>query len=676
MTASATPAVTLRAPHGTVVGRVTTVAELVLPDGRIAVVRPEGPAAGDPTDGPVRLRGSALGFDVVATWSAPSVSGRREVSVEVRYDGPEPVAACVRIAVELARAAQPPWWLVPGVFYGENRPEGCIRRFPRFAVGAHDPGGMVSDRWAFRADRAATPAVFAWVADGGVALVTGERSPVGMTGLGLAHDADTSTGRLHLTFPFREEPVSYDGSDVPRPAEATTFVWRPGVRATLSLAAYGLTADRHGYAAVLAEQHRLNRPAAPLRPWSGIAETAEIAAEGLWRWHYDPDPGVLLETVAFDRGLTGPGGASLDRQAMHVGWVSGIPWAYALLAHGRRIGDQRCTGPALRVIDHICSELTPSGTFWGVWYRDRGWAQSWSPVGGALHSRTLAEATQFLVRALELGDDLRERPAWVHAVRSNLDVAVRRQRADGNLGSAHHAVTGEVLSWEGAAGLAWVGALAEAWRWDGPDGADGAYLRTAERAGDYYARFVESEFLNGAPEDVDLAPSSEDGYVAVMSYMALHRRTGDPRWLELARHAADWMLTFRYTYDVTFPPGTLLERYDFGTRGADNASPSNQHLHSYGLVCSAELAELSRACGDPMYVERAREGLACFRQLVPRFDGEVNAYRGMVTERYYHTSCFQPKGMVLTLSHAWSVGVLLLACEQALADPDLAVTAT
>jgi hypothetical protein len=36
----------------------------------------------------------------------------------------------------------------------------------------------------------------------------------------------------------------------------------------------------------------------------------------------------------------------------------------------------------------------------------------------------------------------------------------------------------------------------------------------------------------------------------------------------------------------------------------------------------------------------------------------------MITERYYQTECFQPKGMVLTLSHAWSAGVLLLACEQ------------
>jgi hypothetical protein len=62
------------------------------------------------------------------------------------------------------------------------------------------------------------------------------------------------------------------------------------------------------------------------------------------------------------------------------------------------------------------------------------------------------------------------------------------------------------------------------------------------------------------------------------------------------------------------------------------------------------LAELPAACGDQHYADRAEETLACFRQFVARFDGDCNAYRGMVSERYYQTACFQPKGMLLTLS--------------------------
>ena len=658
--------VLLFAPNGSdaVVGRVPAVVEIVSPDGVVDEVPVRR------IDGAV-VFGETRDFVATATWEPPTAAGGRDVRLTVRYRGTAATEAVIRFRVRLPSAPEPPWWLVPGLFYGENRPLNSDRVFPRFAAEVCDPAGMVSDHWEFRADRAATPAVFAWSGAGGIAIVGPEHSPLGMSGLGLAHDAASGVGSVHLSFPFREAPVSYVGSAVPQPAEVMTHHWDPGESVTVGLTVYVMTADRHDYAGVLREVRARLVPENPLNPWVDVATAADLAAGGLLRWHYAP-PGVLLETVGFDREVSGQDGRPVDRQAMHVGWISGVPWAYALLLHGRRCRIPEEVAAAESVIDFICAELAPSGTFWGVWYRDRGWAQSWSHTKGALHSRTLGEATQFLLRALDLDSDPdATHPHWVAAVRSNLDAVVVRQRADGNLGSAHHAVTAEVLTWEGSSGLAWVAALAEAGRFDH----DGSYLAAARRGGDYYASFVEREFLHGAPEDVDLAPTSEDGYVAVMAYAALFRRTGEGRWRDLAVRSADWMLTFRYSYDTRFRPGTPLAEYRFASRGADTASPSNQHLHAYGLVCTRELAELSTATGDPYYLERAAESLACFRQFIARFDGDFNAYCGMATERYYQTECFQPKGMLLTLSHAWSVGVLLLASEQTLADPVLAAAA-
>jgi len=601
-------------------------------------------------DGVERPVGEA-GLDVELRVGAAETGWAVELAVTARTG----FIGAVRVVAELT-GADDPWWLVPGVFYGENRPADNDRAFPRFEIGARSPAqhdALVADAWDVRADRAATPAVFAWPSPGapGAALAAAETSAVGMTGVGFAHDGDRAI--LRLTFPVRESPVSYDGSATPRAAEVRVHRFAAGERLTIPFRLFALPADRHAYAPVLRALHAEAAPASPLEPWVGVAEAADLAAEGLLRWHYDPDPGVLLETVGFDREVTGRDGRSVDRQAMHVGWVSGAPWAYALLAHGVRTGRDDEVVAARRVLDFLTAELSPSGTLWGVWYRDRGWSQSWTRYPRGLHSRTLGEATLFLVRALRLVDDA----GWRHAARSDLDAVVARQRADGDLGAVHDAVTGEVLAWEGAAGLAWIPALVEAAGWDD------RYLPAAIAAGDRYARYVEAESIAGAPEDVDRAPTSEDGYSAVMAYTALHRATGAPRFLDLARRAADWMLTFRYSYDVDFAPTTLLGRYGFRTRGADQASPSNQHLHAYGLVCTDELRELSRAVGDPWYADRADETLACFRQFVAREDGDFNAYRGMVSERYYQTACFQPKGMLLTLSHAWSVGVLLLACE-------------
>ncbi|MBW9095260.1 hypothetical protein JNB62_16375 [Microbacterium jejuense] len=586
-----------------------------------------------------------------------------EHRVRVRYTGDGPVEAAVRVSVGVEDASDP-WWLIPGLFYGENRPAANDRLYPRFepgARGAEQHAAFVSDEWHFRSDRAATPAVLVWPAPDapGLALSADPVTPLGLTGVGFAHR--DGGAELAVTFPAREFPVTYYGDAAPRPAEVQTHRFEPGDEVELAVRVHALHPDRHDYARVLRILHAASAPTAPLRPWIDVPTAARLSAEGLLRWHYDPDPGVLLETVGFDREVSGRDGRSVDRQAMHVGWVSGIPWAYAMLRHAERTDAAALRAAAVSVIDFCTAELAPSGTLWGVWYRDRGWTQSWTTRSRGLHSRTLGEATQFLVRALALAD----RAQWRAAARSNLDAVVARQREDGNLGSIHHAETGEVLSWDGTAGLAWVGALVEAADWDE------RYLAAAERAGSHYARFVLDEYLHGAPEDVDLAVTSEDGYVAVMAYMALHRATGAAHWLDLARRAADFALTFRYTYDVEFAPSSMLGVFDFGTRGADQASASNQHLHAYGLVCTRELLELAAATGDDHYRERAHETLACFRQFVARFDGDFNAYRGMVTERYYQTECFQPKGMLLTLSHAWSAGVLLLGCEDALAAGEI-----
>ena len=251
-----------------------------------------------------------------------------------------------------------------------------------------------------------------------------------------------------------------------------------------------------------------------------------------------------------------------------------------------------------------------------------------------------------------------DHPAWAAAIGSNLRFVAAHQREDGNLGSYYDLETGAVESWEGAAGLLWVAALVEAGQLLG----EVSWLSVAQRAAAYYARFVESELIYGAPEDVLLTPTSEDGYNSVIAYVVLHEADGDPRWLDLARRAADWMLTFRYAYNVAFALDTLLGEYDFRTRGGDMASPSNQHLHAYGLICYPELLRLASLLGDGWYADRARDNLACFLQFIARHDGDFNARIGMVSERYYQTDWAGPKGGLLTLSHAWSIGVLLYAC--------------
>ena len=553
-----------------------------------------------------------------------------EGALTVTYGGLEPVEAGIRVEVELAETDDPRW-LVPGLFYGENRPENCMRIYPRFTPGTRNVELMESDSWSFRADRCATPAVFAR----GAGLLTGERSALGQSGIGFGLRGSRPV--IWLDFPYREEPLRYDGSERPAPPDVCTHRWQPGESVHLEFEVF----DHDEHARVLREAcvTGTQTPRAADAGWVSVEEAAELAAWGLYRWHYRPDPPRLIETAAFDRDAFGEHG---DRDAMHVSWVSGVPYAYALLRHGRRVGNPDYAAAAEAVLDHVAANLTPGGTFWSQWTATRGWTWGWHPDHSRLHARTLADATLFMLRANAL---VSHKPSWAAAARSNVRVALRTQRADGALPAAHHVQTGEAVSWDGTAGISWIPALVEA-----------GHVEEARRAGEYYERF---DTYHGAPEDVDLAPSSEDGYAAVMAFVALED------W-EAARRAADWMLTFRYTYDVGFSPRTLLGHYGFRTRGADQASPANQHLHAFGLIALPEMVRLARVTGDGHYLERTRENLGCFRQFIAREDGDFGAYRGMASERYYQTDCFQAKGMLGTLSHAWSVGVLLYGCESAL----------
>jgi hypothetical protein len=537
----------------------------------------------------------------------------------VTYTGDAPVDAGIRVALELPPADDPEW-LVPGVFYGENRDAACTRIFPRFTPGHVDVERMESDAWGFRADRCATPAVFAR----GGGLVTTERSPLGQSGIGFAFRDGSPT--IWLDFPYREEPLRYDGSQVAAPPDVQTYRWSPGESVTL---AFERNDGDWGATLRANDKVSLGEEVA----WVSVPDAAELAAWGLYRWHYKPDPPRLMETAAFDRDAFGEKG---DRDHMHVSWVSGAPYAYALLRHGRRVGNDDYVAAAESVLDHIAGNLTPGGTYWAQWTVERGWTTGWHPDRTRLHARTLADAALFMLRA---------GGRWEESARSNLDVALRTQREDGAFPAAHHVETGAAVSWDGTAGISWIPALVEA-----------GHVEEARRAGEYYKRF---DAYWGAPEDVDLAPTSEDGYAAVMAFVALED------W-DAARRAADWMLTFRYTYDVAFGPNTILGKYGFRTRGADQASPPNQHLHAFGLVCLPEMVRLARATGDDHYLQTTRENLACFRQFVAREDGDFNAQRGMTSERYYQTDCFQAKGMLLTLSHAWTGGLLLYACEEAL----------
>ena len=217
---------------------------------------------------------------------------------------------------------------------------------------------------------------------------------------------------------------------------------------------------------------------------------------------------------------------------MHVGWVSGAPYAYALLAYGRKHGISRYIQAAHSVLSKVASGIAPNGTFWASWIVGKGWTTGWNPKSDWLQARTIAEATLFMIRALVLeqsyGDQHKD---WEQAVLSNLDFAEAHQREDGNFGSYYHCESGRVEEWDGAGGMLWIAALLEGAQLFG----NSDYKEAAVAGGAYYESFIINEYIYGAPEDVHLTPTSEDAYNAVVSYVLLYEHDKQDKWLDLAK---------------------------------------------------------------------------------------------------------------------------------------------
>jgi rhamnogalacturonyl hydrolase YesR len=582
-----------------------------------------------------------------------------------QYRGAESDEISIQLKLAIAPAGKPRW-MVPGILYKENRPEDCIRTFPypRYDYHATSRDSFDSNYWAFRSDRCPTPAVICWTNTQCIGAAIGEQCGGEVTGVGFQGSEEQTC--IYLNVPYREQPRRYTfGLESTDPVVAFMPV-QPGQQLQLTFYLYQAEPNLHAYHQFLKFLYAQWRDDSPTHPWMPTQQASELMAYGLYAWHYDRTHHALYETAAFDancsvglRQFRDLNMRHVDRPHMHVGWVSGIPTALGLLTYGRDNGAPNYVDAAVAVIDKIADEgISPIGCFWPEWTYENGWGTGWNPKPNWIHARTISEAVLFLIRAIAFEAARgHAHPNWQRAVRTNLEFVLSKQDHAGNCGTYYDTDTGNVVERQGTAGILWAAALAEA----AASFSEPTWLDAAVKAGHYYKRFVEDEYLFGAPEDVHLTPTSEDGYNGLIAYMALYEATHDDPWLALAQRAADWTLTFRFAYNVRFPEHTFLQQYDFRTTGGDLGSVSNQHIHNYGMVCLPELLKLWQLTADDYYFERSKDHLFCFLQTIARRDGDLNARRGMISEQWYTTDWAFHKGSMTQVSHSWCLGLPLLA---------------
>ncbi|MDL5053487.1 glycoside hydrolase family 127 protein [Oscillatoria laete-virens NRMC-F 0139] len=534
---------------------------------------------------------------------------------------------------------------------------------------------QISDHWTFRSDLMAVPMVMGWQGESSVAMVMTERMEGRMSALGF----DQRSGQVSMVgaWPKRDEPRPRDislnahvAAQIARGEPTEVYEMdeiASGGKRRVNFWLFMGDNDPHAYKNIFRETFARWDSEHGITPWFPGSEGMHHAAHGLYQWHYDDEYEALWETCHFSS-VAAPNPKQVHRFEMHTGFVSGTPYAHALRQYGLRFHRAEEAEAGRKLLDHMCRNLTPWGTFWSVFYKDgkrwgTGWhsAEEWQATPGQpseeLQARTLADATLYAARAaLAEKQNARSKSLWTKAVVSNLDFVGKIQRSDGNLGQGYSRHDGRVIYWDSHEGLFWIAALAEGYRLTG----EGKYLEIARKAGRYYEPFIRDAYITGAPEGARYQPTSEDPMNGVVAYTNLWKVTGEKIWLDLAVLCAEFLMTYRWQYNTVFPPLSTCGAYGLKTKGWDISSPNNIHIHPYGLACVPEMIEIWKATGDAYLMRQNANCVLSLLQMMAPYDGSMDARRGMMTERFYQTTEFGAKGQSLPLSHAWCNGLILL----------------
>lgn len=174
-----------------------------------------------------------------------------------------------------------------------------------------------------------------------------------------------------------------------------------------------------------------------------------------------------------------------------------------------------------------------------------------------------------------------------------------------------------------------------------------AYKQAALRAGDYsYDHIFKETSYRGGTCDNATITDKESGIYALFGFQALYDLTGEEKWLEAAKGAADYTET--WTYAWKFPVATPFEKHPF-----NKYSISGQSIITifggadiYMAACAFEYYRLYLSTGDSHYLDFAKFVYKNTRQcndvdgsagyVMRAISNEGGDFSGQILECQYH----------------------------------------
>ncbi|MBN1623144.1 MAG: hypothetical protein JW903_02140, partial [Clostridia bacterium] len=334
-----------------------------------------------------------------------------------------------------------------------------------------------------------------------------------------------------------------------------------------------------------------------------------------------------------------PGSIELKpwRPLVATGWTGTCILAYPLLSAQKLLNlNDSFTEKLVEQLDSAAASINPAT---GMLYdltrelngsRFNGWWAGYM-VRDCHCAYTNGNGVYYLLKSyLLMKENGIDKPLWLSAACSTINTIIKLQLPDGNYGYTYSIDKQEIIDADGFAGCWFAAASALLYSITN----ENKYLDSAEKAMPFYHSHVTNLDCWGTPMDTWKSIDQEGNLAFIKAAAALHRITGNEKYVKMLSDGADYEYLWRYAYEAK-PEYAPLKDSAWNSCGGSVTSVSNPHIHPMGVNITAELIYLYQLTGDNYHQKRAEDGL-CWGLATADLYPSVTGYGklGVISERW------------------------------------------
>ncbi|MDY3920014.1 MAG: hypothetical protein SOZ59_13620 [Candidatus Limivivens sp.] len=546
-----------------------------------------------------------------------------------------------QLRIQLALPGQEDYYhVIPCNIFGDNHAqEAKLGEFPLLTT-EHKECAFCSDRWEYRADRAAVP-LSALCCRRGTAAIFAE--PYSELEPDSGKDRDYIRNgvfarlpdRFGVTLGYTNDPITVKNRSVAKPSlrdtarkarmKGTIYVQEGEGRTTLHPIVRAVYQKVH----CRAEYRRSFHDAL-----KGLLET-------FCYQNFDKEAGEYT-----NQNCRPPADTKLKpwRKVVEIGWTGGGILAYPLVL-GRYLLQEEAEKPLEWAMDGetyldriVDCYNEKSGLLWDLMTaiddsgsRVNGWWTYYGLVKDCHCAYTVGSAVHYVLKTIDFLKENQHpwKQRWLDVCRQVLDTVVTLQRADGAFGYTYSMQERKVLDWSGFAGCWFVPSLAYLAKLTGEE----KWLEPARKALRYYRTFVRDLNCYGAPMDTWKSIDQEGNLAFIRGSRLLYEQTGEPEFLDCWKEGAEYEFLWRYAYPTRPEFAPVCDGWN--ACGGSVTSISNPHIHPMGVLVDSDLYALAEVTGDAYYRERALDSTAWMMQTLELYPEKTGyGQYGVLSERW------------------------------------------